>query len=195
MDTVMENDEVMNNDEVMIDIETLSTSNNACILTIGAIKFNRHDKTATTLESLKKDNKTFYARITRKSCLNLGMEIDLKTMEWWNTKVSEEARHEAIYNQENRIDVKLALKELSKFLTGTNYFWSQGSFDYNILENAYNACNLELPWKFWQVRDSRTLFDVFNINLKTLEVNDSGHSHNSLNDAYKQVTGLKICFE
>ena len=89
----------------------------------------------------------------------------------------------------------LMLRKASKFLTGTKYFWSQGSFDYNILENAYNACNLELPWKFWQVRDSRTLFDVFNINLKTLEVNDSGHSHNSLNDAYKQVTGLKICFE
>lgn len=181
-------------DEVMIDIETLSTSNNACILTIGAIKFSRHDKTETNLELLKKENKTFYVRITRKSCLLLGMEIDVKTVEWWNTKVSEEARNEAIYNQENRMDLKFALKELSKFLIGTKYFWSQGSFDYNILENAYKACNLEIPWKFWQVRDSRTLFDVFNVNLKTLEVNDSGESHNALNDAFKQVFGLKSCF-
>jgi len=186
----------MNNqyNEVMIDIETLSTKNNACILTIGAVKFNRKDKVVKTIDELTKENKTFYVRITRKSCLLLGMDIDPKTVEWWDTKVSEEVRHEAIYNNENRIDIGKALKELSSFLSGTKYFWSQGSFDYNILENAYNVCNIQLPWEFWRIRDSRTLFDVFNLDLKTLETAKEP-SHNALNDAYKQVSGLKKCFQ
>ena len=177
--------------EVMIDIETLSTKNNACILTIGAIKFNRTNTTVKPLEELTNEKKTFYVRINRKSCLLLGMDVDVKTIEWWNT-LPEEVRHEAIYNKENRMEIRRALTELSEFLIGVNLFWSQGSFDYNILENAYKVCNMPLPWKYWQIRDSRTIFDFLNVDLKSIKI-DGSNSHNALDDSYKQILGIKSC--
>jgi hypothetical protein len=178
--------------EVMIDIETLSTKNNACILTIGAIKFNRRNSTIKSINELKDEKKTFYVRISRKSCLLLGMDVDIKTVEWWNT-LPEEVRHEAIYNQENRMEITHALRQLSEFLIGVSFFWSQGSFDYNILENAYRVCNIPLPWKYWQVRDSRTIFDFFNVDLKSIKID--GSHHNALHDSYKQIIGLKSCLK
>ena len=49
--------------EIMIDIETLSTTPNALILTIGAIKFNRNED----VKDLK-ELETFYVRIDQNSC-------------------------------------------------------------------------------------------------------------------------------
>jgi hypothetical protein len=187
------NPSIKDDNEVMIDIETLSTKNNACILTIGAIKFNRRNGTTKSLEELTNEKKTFYVRIFRKSCLLLGMDIDVNTIEWWNT-LPEEVRYDAIYNKENRMEIKQALRQLSEFLIGVNFFWSQGSFDYNVLENAYKVCNMPLPWKYWQLRDSRTMFDVFNVDLKSIKV-DGSNSHNALDDSYKQILGLKSCLK
>jgi hypothetical protein len=176
--------------EAMIDIETLSTRNNASILTIGAIKFNRNDNIE-DLDTLKKNGKTFYARITRSSCDNLNLHVDTSTVDWWR-KQSSEAQYEAFYNTD-RISIIQALKKLSIFLQDCDKFWSQGSFDYNILENVYRQININFPWKFWQIRDSRTLFDFSGVDIK--KINYSGNDHNSLDDCYKQLLGVLISFK
>ena len=72
----------------MIDIETLGISPNSVVMTIGAIKFNRIDD----IKSIEYMD-SFYCRVSKESCLKLGLEINKETEEWWE-KQSEEAKYE-----------------------------------------------------------------------------------------------------
>lgn len=169
----------------MIDIETLSTNPNSLILTIGAIKFSRNKD----IKCLK-DLDTFYVRINQNSCEKLNMDINKDTLDWWNLQ-SEESKYEAFINKD-RIDLKDALSSLSKFLKNTKYIWAHSpSFDCVILENAYKLCNLEIPWKFYNLRDTRTLYDLGKVSLKNIENN----KHHSLHDSYNQILTLKEAFK
>lgn len=72
-------------------------------------------------------------------------------------------------------------------------FWSQGSFDYPILEAALKIYPQSMPsaglqWKFWQLRDSRTVFSWHGVK----GAKDS-LSHNALTDAQRQAELLIQC--
>jgi len=91
----------------------------------------------------------------------------------------------------NRISIEQALQELSDFI-GTQTFtfiWAQGPhFDCTILENAYKKCNIPLPWKFWNVRDCRTILDISSVKLRDIS---GEYPHHSLYDCYKQIIAVK----
>jgi len=172
--------------DVMIDIETLSTQSNALILTIGAVKFNRN----TELPSLEKCD-TFYRRINIESCKMLGMHIDNKTEKWWYNQ-DEKTRYEALQNP-NRQPIIEVLNDFSKWYKGSKYIWGHGDdFDCVILNNAYLACKIKTPWQFWNTRDTRTVFDLANINVNDIPVTEA---HHALHDAYRQVKCVIISLE
>lgn len=173
--------------DVIIDIETLSTLPNAIILTIGAIKFNRYEK-------LKEfdDYETFYIRIDIDSCKKVGLKSDSDTIKWWKDQ-NKDVRYETIQNPDRK-SIEEALNGLSKFVENSQYIWSQGSFDSVILENAYRACGIEIPWKFWNIRDSRTLFDVTKVDLKMIEYKKDS-THNALIDCYRQLIATANAFQ
>lgn len=174
----------------MVDLETYSTKNNAVILTIGAIKFNRNKPIPN-----QTDNKDmfFYRRIDINSCLHLGLDIEEETRTWWE-KQSEKARYEAIENPNSRFPIQKVLKEFSSFISDCKQIWSQGSFDTNILTEVYMIAGINVPFRFYNVRDSRTVFDLFNIDLKKLRSEFGGTFHNALDDCYIQLLGLYNCF-
>jgi DNA polymerase III epsilon subunit-like protein len=178
--------------EIMIDIETASTENNALILTIGALKFDRNSSPK-TLEEYKNLGLTFYERIEfvkEKEKFHVNDE----TIAWWKRQ-SKEAYYEAFDNPD-RILLKEALVRLSKFCLdspGISLFWAHSpNFDYIILENAYKVCNIKVPWKFWNLRDTRTLYDIGKVSKNELEKISGCDAvpHNSLFDCYKQVLGV-----
>lgn len=173
--------------ECMIDIETFATTPNSAIATIGAIKFNRNDS---IIGAHKID--TFYVKIKRDSCTRLGMYVDPETVKWW-LKQSEDAKRE-IFGDEDRTDIKEALLMLSEFVKGHNNIWANSpNFDCVILENAFRKCGMSEPWKFWNLRDCRTVYDLAQTNLKTFS--KSGTAHNALNDCYFQILCLQKSFE
>ena len=166
--------------EVMIDLETLSTENNAIIATIGAIKFDR-TMDVPELKSME----TFYIRIDSKSCELLNMHMDNSTIEWWK-KQNEKSRNE-IFSDENRISIKESLKKLSSFLKDCEIVWANSpNFDCIILENAYKKCKLKIPWKYYNLRDCRTVYDLGKISLDSI----GKVSHNALEDCYNQILCL-----
>jgi DNA polymerase III epsilon subunit-like protein len=172
--------------DVMIDIETLSTKNNALILTIGAIKFNKN-KDSNEIEK-------FYYKIDRKSCELLFMHVDKETIKWWKEQPANLV-HETFIDNKNRININDALIKLSNFIKDCNYIWANSpNFDCVILENAYNSCKLEVPWKFWQLRDTRTVYDLGKIRLNDIVI-ENNNIHNALDDCYKQIIALKKSFE
>ena len=169
--------------EVMLDIESLSTKTNASIMTIGAIKFNRHDF---------KVKEKFYKRITKESNEHFNRHFDENTISWWHSQ-SEEAKKE-IFENKDRINLSSALQELSIFCRGASKIWANGiCFDINILESAYEACDLDVPWRFFNVRDVRTVYDLGRMNLTVFKRQnklDKQH-HNALHDCITQL----LCFE
>jgi hypothetical protein len=173
--------------DAIIDIETLSTNPNAIILTIGGIKFNRFEK----LKNFD-EYETFYVRIDIKSCQNIGLKSDSETIKWWKEQ-NKDVKYEAI-NNPDRISIQEALNKLSEFIKDIKYLWSQGSFDSVILENAYRSCQIQIPWKYWNIRDSRTLFDVCNIDLKMIEYKKES-VHNALTDCYRQLIATANAFQ
>jgi hypothetical protein len=171
--------------DVMIDIETLSTSPNSLILTIGAIKFNR----TKVVEDIK-DLETFYVRIDQNSCKKLKMEISKDTLDWWDSQ-SDDYKYEALLNKD-RINIKDGLNALSKFIKNSKYIWANSpNFDCVILENAYKLCNLDIPWKFYNLRDTRTVYDLGNVSLKTI----GETKHHALFDCYNQILALNKAFK
>ena len=131
-------------------------------------------------------------RIEKKSCLKYGLESDPETVEWWNRQ-NNKAKYEVLANPD-RISLEDGLKKLSEFVIGSQSIWSQGSFDSVILENAYRACKIELPWKYWMIRDSRTLFDITRVDIRTIEYKPD-MVHNALIDCYRQLIATVEAFE
>ena len=173
--------------DVMIDIETLNTTPDSVIATIGAVKFNRLKKL-----QKKSDHDTFYRRIDLDSCKKVGLTASESTVEWWKNQTEES--QEEIFSEENRISLKKCLREFSKWLGSHNLkIWSHGDdFDCVILSNAYRKCGIATPWKFWNTRDTRTLFDVKRYNFSKL-ANRNLH-HHALDDAFVQTRAVQDCF-
>lgn len=170
----------------MLDLETLSTRANAVILIIGAIKFKRNGNTSSFKDIDEKDK--FYRRVTLKSCTDVKMDIDPETINWWHSQ-DKKVKHEALYS-EDRCTLEKSLKDFSEWFNGSRFIWGNGSsFDVTIIEEAYKRVNIDIPWKFWNVRDLRTLFDfgrVYNRDLPT------ENKHDALYDCYRQIVGFHM---
>lgn len=171
--------------DVMIDLETLATSSDAAILTIGAVKF---DPFGSELEN--PDMQRFYVKVDLDSCDRLGLVTSNDTIEWWS-KQSKEAQEEA-FSMEGRIDIVDAVNQLYKFCWGAKRVWSHGAgFDVVILETIYRKIQKAYPWQYWAVRDTRTLFDM-GIDAKRPPV----LKHHALEDAWNQAIGVQnVCRE
>jgi DNA polymerase III epsilon subunit-like protein len=168
--------------DVMIDIETFSTQPNASILTIGAIKFNRKQ-----IQLPIEECETFYRRIDLDSCAEIDLHVDNRTINWWNNQ-SEESKTE-IFSPKNRISIHQALDEFVEWFGDSTFIWSHGSvFDVIIVENALAKCGIRCPWTFWNIRDTRTVYDLGNTRLQNT------NTHHALYDAYNQVVCLKKAF-
>ena len=56
-------------------------------------------------------------------------------------------------------------------------------FDYAILQNIYAQLGHPVPWQYWQIRDSRTLFSLVPRDLNEKRTG----LHNALEDCYFQA--------
>ena len=169
--------------DVMIDLETLATSPDAAILTIGAVKFDPFGDDVKDPECDK-----FYVRVDLDSCDRIGLVTTDDTINWW-AQQSQEAQDEA-FNPDGRIDIVDAMHQLYKFCWGAKRVWSHGaSFDVVICEHIFKKINKAVPWSFWQVRCTRTLFDI-GINPNRPPV----LKHHALEDAWNQAVGVQNMF-
>ena len=155
---------------LMIDLEGLATGPDTTILTIAAQAFDP--------VGAGWYDKHYYARITLESQENRS--IDDGTIAWWATQ-PDHAREEA-FGEQDRIPLDQALDELGKLIWHSKMIWSQGpTYDMNILEHAYKSYGKALPWKYYMVRDSRTVFSLWP------ELPKPPTSHHALEDCRRQI--------
>lgn len=173
--------------DVMIDLETLGTSPNCVILTIGAVIFDPKGMGVIDKLELKPDVEEQTEKYNR--------QIDEGTLLWWS-KQSPEALEEAL-GDTGRISYKECMEKLYKFCWNHRAVWSNGAgFDVVVVESAFRELEMQIPWPYHSVRDTRTLYDICNVRLsdkkyqtKTTHkaVEDAEHQAIVVQDAYKKL--------
>lgn len=160
---------------IMVDLETLGTTADAVILSIGAVRFD--------LDSDEIDDAGFYAGISIDSNLELKRRVQEDTLLWWlkQNDAAQSVFHEPKQTLANSLD------ELADWIATPDHFmWSNGAdFDLPMLAHAYSQIHSELPWKFWNSRCMRTYKGL--PQAKNVNVPRQGTHHNALHDAIHQA--------
>jgi 3' exoribonuclease, RNase T-like len=177
--------------DIMIDLETLDTTPYCVILTIGAVRFDPKGQGVVERLELRptiEDQTELYDR-----------KIDDSTIKWWSTQ-STEAMQEA-FSDEGRTSFKDCMEKLYKFCWNKRAVWSNGAaFDIVAIETGMRQTLTDIPnpipWPFYTVRDTRTLYEVANVSLKDKKygtktthraVEDAEHQAIVVQDAYMRL--------
>ena len=157
--------------QVVVDLETLSTHANACIVSIGAVLVEDMEITD-----------TFYINVDGRTCKESGLHIDPDTIKWWGEQ-SKEAQEAW---QQNPVPLQEAIDKFTIWYGRESIpIWGYGAnFDVVILESAYRALDMDIPWKFWDISCLRTLMNVLDKRLP------KANNHNALDDATAQANML-----
>lgn len=164
---------------LMVDTETLAVTPDAVVLSLGAVHF---DPWGTGIQD------QIYFRISIDDQDAISRYIDPNTIEWWAKQ--DPAVMEEAFSPEGRISLVEAMDRFHKFAWGCSAFWSHGAtFDIVLLENIYRQLGKGLPWNYWQIKDTRTLFD-----LGVDPEMPQGEKHDALQDAIRQAVGVQNCY-
>lgn len=161
---------------VMFDLETMGNAPGCVILSVGAVEFDPHTA---------KLGKEFYATIDIRSCFDLGLKVDASTLVWWMGQ-GDAARKAAVAPGK---PVEEVLKDFAHWFgaCGGELIWCHGAtFDAPVIEAAFRLAKREAPWKFWNVRDTRTIFDLTGVKVPRA----AGTHHNALDDAKNQAAAV-----
>lgn len=158
--------------QVMIDLETLGTTADAVIMSIGAVVFDFNGGID--------EKKAFYASVSIDSNLEVGRKIQEDTLIWWMGQSPEAKR----VFEEPKVTLEAALDDLAEWFPEGACAWSNGaSFDIAMLEHAYKSGGNEVPWKFWDSRCVRTYRSLPGAERVPKLIN----GHHALLDAVNQV--------
>ena len=160
--------------DIMFDLETLGTTPDCVVLTLGAVKFDPRNGTI--------DPEGLLLKINADEQFSMGRTHSEDTLSWWSNQAPE--IQEAAFGEQGRLSVVDAADQFHRFVWNSDRVWSQGSFDVNIMEHLFRQLEKPLPWNYWQVRDSRTLFDFVDGEL------DRSKHHDAFEDAVAQAKGV-----
>lgn len=170
--------------DVMVDLETLATTADAVIMSIGAVRFDAH--------SDKIDDNGFYASICVESNLLKGRRVSEDTLIWW---MKQSAAAQAVFH-EPKITLETALWNFADWVaaadpTSDTRMWSNGAdFDLPMLAHAYAQHQAMPPWRHWNSRCVRTLR-----NLPGIQAEPLNNNHNALADAVNQAKCVQALFK
>lgn len=161
---------------VMFDLETMGNAPGCAIVSFGAVDFDPEKGVGTN---------TFYEVVDLQSCLDAGLKIDASTLYWWMGQ-SEAARKALLQPGKHITDVVGNFKDYW-VRCGATFAWCHGAtFDAPIVDLACRAVGTSVPWKFWDVRDTRTIFDLTGVTIPRAK----GVHHNALDDAKNQAAAV-----
>lgn len=135
-----------------IDIETLDTRPTSVILSIGVVEIDFASGRIT---------REMHVNIDPDDCEFYGLTTDQETIDWW-AEQSKEAKART-FNKKTAVELKTALLQLNEFVgtDGKEVSANGITFDISILENAYAATGVPVPWDYQEVMDTRTLRNWF----------------------------------
>lgn len=157
---------------VMLDLKTLGTRPGAIVLSAAFVRFEDEGHCSLNLDQT--------------SQTLAGCHFDQQTLNWWQKQDPATWQQATV----NSIDTYAALIYFTQWLqwarNGRDLFiWCHGAgFDAPLLGELYRVFGLPTPWDFWNVRDTRTLYDLTGVDLREYS---TGRLHVALNDALAQT--------
>jgi len=166
--------------DIMIDLETLATTADAAILSIGAVHFD--------LDAGTVFDQTFYSACSIDS--QPGRAISGSTLAWWMDQCKDA---KDVFADPHMRELEFVLAELDSFMGATPGIhptvWSNGAdFDLPMLTHAYKQFGWTPPWKPYAGRCYRTYKNLPSAHAIKLE--RTGQHHNALDDAIYQARHL-----
>lgn len=175
----------------MVDIETMGTSPNAAIITIGACIF---DPYGIDTDSSIPIERQFTTTISMVDNQKQNRSFDADTIAWW-LRQSKEAQDGL---QDGDItNLRKALTDYNRFFSNqpgrVSRVWAKSpDFDMTIIRDALKSQNMMDHFKYWETRCVRTITEAAypNGDQPTIGV---GVAHNALDDAIRQALMVQHC--
>lgn len=161
---------------IMIDLETLGTSENAHILSIGMVAFDRDEIVKTLYLNVSPDGQEH-------------RHVDGNTARWWMTQ-SDAAR--AALNEPGPMRAYRVAQEVAIFIAGmqTDAIWAYpASFDLPILHSFLRQFGEHKCMDRRKQRCARTTLALADVSIDSYRA--AGTHHNALDDATAQVAALR----
>ena len=165
--------------ELMIDFETLATTPNAAVLSLGACFFDlENDRIGATFEMVFSIQEQFDA----------GRKVEADTLKWW---MQQSGAAKKVFHEQAKTP-EFILKTFSKWVTDNCLMskvkpWGNGAtFDITLIENLFRQYGVKCPWTYDSIMDVRT-FRRFVAGGAKIPVAQGTH-HNALDDAKNQAT-------
>ena len=162
--------------DVMVDLETLGTTPETPIVSIGAVFFDLEKKVL---------GPTFYMILDVSEQIERGRKPTGDTLKWWFQQ--SDAAKKVFHDQAK--PAQLVLQTFVQWYKANNpkkaFVWGNGStFDVSIMENILRDYKIEVPWGYNKIMDLRT---YKRFQAKGTSVTKSGVAHNALDDARSQA--------
>lgn len=182
-------------DSVVFDLETLGTHANAVILSVGAVAVDSSKDY--TYEELIKGG--FYVTLDVKTQADAGRVVEKDTLAWWGTQGEDAMK--VLKPSKDDIHWSKLMPAIEDWFSSLNInsknvlVYSRGShFDFSIMHDLFrvtgNATPYELPWKWWNIHDSKTV--VQTLLGKSIQVNPEGFvHHNALHDSAREYMSIQ----
>lgn len=176
---------------IMVDLETLGLTPSSVFLSCGLVSFDPtlgevdEEKAACLYPSIKEQ-------------VELGRTQDKETISWWERQTPE-ARAETFVDVSKQTTLPEFHFRFRSWLNDNStafksrYIWSNGAgFDIVILEDLFRAMQMGVPWVFWNIRDTRTAWDMANV---TYKKGKNLISHSAKHDAIEQAQRVCKAYE
>jgi hypothetical protein len=163
---------------LMIDLETMGSIFNAPVLAIGAVMFDPNTGEL---------GDRFYGAIDIADACRHGLPSG-ETIKWWMGQ-GDDARKAAVAGTQSAETVFAGFRAFIQKQTADVCPWGNGAtFDISILEYAFLKITGDVaPWKFWNVRDCRTIKEIANEAGCSFDGPRAGTHHHALDDAIHQA--------
>lgn len=174
----------------MLDIETLDTSPQAVVISIGAVVF---DPLAEELGPV------YYTELTDLADQQQrGRTLNADTVVWW---MNQDALARQVFaekaadapNRATTVNALLGFAELIRAAGGRDaLIWGNGSdFDNIIVGSLYDSYGMKKPWSYSKNRCFRTMKNL----RPDVKVAREGTHHNALDDAITQAKHLQAIYQ
>lgn len=154
---------------VVIDLETLSTKEDAIILQVSAGLYNTDDREKDLFEAIDFVNYKLNAKLQTKRI------VDKDTLDWWKGQ-PEDVKRCSFYPHPEDLDPVEAMDAFALWLQSHGFdkrndmIWQRGDRDSAWLTSLLYDCGWttqkNLPYNWWRVRDLRTAVDVLGMSSK-----------------------------
>jgi 3'-5' exoribonuclease-like protein len=169
---------------VMLDLETLSTRSDACIIQIAAIAFD--------IETGELGPR-FNAYVNEPDAALRGY-VDTDTIAWWLQQRVASAMGVRLQPSSGALPLSDALTRFADWVRGLGCafndlrVWAHGaSFDVPILLSAYSRAGREAPFRYRAPRDTRTLYEAAGMGEGQRRAPDPEREHDAQYDCEYQI--------